>query len=118
MDHLAAHQHRRTHCLVGWLLVCPFLIASQSVIADEPRRGPLTPNQEAATLQLADDSDQAIRFRLALVLGASDPRGHLPALVKLAQSVDKEPWTALALSGSLGPVCGPFLAAPEEKLLR
>ncbi len=70
-------------------------------------------------LALADDPDAAIHFRLALVLGTEDtlagdsntrdPHEHLAALVKLAKTIDKEPWTALALSGSLGPTAAPLL---------
>ncbi|HEV3022295.1 MAG TPA: PVC-type heme-binding CxxCH protein, partial [Pirellulales bacterium] len=61
-----------------------------------------------ALLALADDPDAAIHFRLALVLG-NDPREHVAALIKLAETIDEEPWTAIALSGSIGSAAGAFL---------
>jgi len=62
-----------------------------------------------AILALADDPDEATRFRLALVLGEGDSFEQLAALVKLAKTIDKEPWTALALSGSLGSAARPLM---------
>jgi len=93
-------------------------LREQALRLVQPRCAESTPLREAL-LALADDPNGAIRFRLALALGArnsgaSDSRAahryeHLAELVKLAKTIDKEPWTALALSGSLGTTAGPLL---------